>query len=41
MKPEKAEGAGTGLSRKTLKESVKKLQVYGKQREIMGKRTRY
>jgi transposase len=48
MKLEGAEGAGAGLSRKTLKtcrkalkESVKKLQVYAKQREIMGKRNSY
>jgi hypothetical protein len=45
MKPE---GAGEGLSRKalktyrnTLKERVKKLNAYAKQREIMGKRTSY
>jgi hypothetical protein len=48
MKLEGAEGAGAGLSRKTLKtyrktlkERVKKLNTYAKQRDIMGKRTSY
>jgi hypothetical protein len=48
MKLEGAEGTGAGLSRKTLKtyrktlkERVKKLNTYAKQREIMGKRNSY
>jgi transposase len=48
MKLEGAEGTGAGLSRKTLKtyrntlkERVKKLNTYAKQRDIMGKRNSY